>query len=143
MQLVLVACLSAGAFMVAESRTIGADAPKPAAVLFAVTEYGGLTGPRNQFSLQDDGIWSYSTSKPGDKAPQTTSGKLNADESKALLDFVKGLELEKHTQKRAVEDTAMLSVRFRTESFIDLKPDVAVKIRNKVKEIREPKGKPR
>ena len=113
---------------------------KPVAVFLVVTDYRGLTGPFTQFYLKEDGTWT-NTIKKGGKNVEMTSGKLKADESKALLAYIQGLELEKHTRNRKVEDAAMFSVYVGQVEFLDIAPEPASKVMNKVKEVREAKEK--
>ncbi len=115
-----------------------ADAPNPPAVILSATDYRGQIGPLSEFSLKDDGSWTY-TVKKGGKNVEATNGKLTADESKTLMAFVDGLELQKHTRQRNVEDASMISVSMGKAEYIDLAPEIASKVLNKIKEVTERK----
>ena len=126
------------AFLPTATLVSAADDPKPPATILAITDYRGQIGPFTQFSLINDATWTY-TVKKGGKKVETRNGKLTVDESNALVAFIKGLALEKHTRNRKVEDAAMFSVQLGQVQFIDIEPEPAANVMNKIKEVTDSK----
>jgi hypothetical protein len=136
---VLNVVLVIGAIVAIQAPSSDAKDKKPMTIL-SVTDDHGLNGPYTQFDLKDDGAWTYKVMSGGKKL-EAKSGKFNADKSKALLAFIDGLELEKHTRKREinVDDAPILSVQVGPRAFRDLAPETGAKVLAKVKEVITPK----
>jgi hypothetical protein len=128
-----------GAIVAVWTPSLDGKDKKPMTIL-SVTDDHGLNGPYTHFDLKDDGAWTYKVMSGGKKL-EAKSGKFNANESKALLAFIDGLELEKHTRKREinVDDAPILSVQVGPKAYLDLAPEPGAKVLAKVKEVITPK----
>ncbi len=128
MQTVTLLLLSCGGLF-----PIGVQAPAPAEKqpVLQVTDYRGLAGPLTHFDMFDDGTWTYLVDKGG-KRIESAGGRFTTPQRKDLLEFFRDLDLAKHARKRNVEDAAMLSVCLNDQAFLDLVPQVASRVRDRM-----------